>query len=175
VKSRVLQSVASILFVISVAPALCRAQAEVDPDHFDSPNTAATVAKSATSNRNSSQAYGNFFLPFEVSCAGVKLAPGYYSLSIRQLGSRDVVRLTRIVNGTRPQALEVTTTPQLGAQGPSRLVVDNVNQRRTLTAISLQQGVTLFLKHGTEGGTSRNPEPVRISYSASPAPLANGE
>lgn len=169
-KSRILQSVASILFVISVTPALCRAQAEVDPDHFDSPNTVATVAKSATSNRNVSQNSGSFFLPFEVACAGAKLKPGHYSVSIQQSGKRDRVTLTRIVNGIPVGAIEVTATPRLSARGPNALVVDRVNQQRTLTAINLQElGVTLFLQSGKQGVTSVNAQPILVSYSAAQA------
>lgn len=175
-KSRVLQSLVPILLVIAFTPALCWAQAEIDPDHFDGPSNASAVAKKATSNRNPSQAYGSFALPSDVICAGVKLTPGYYSLSIRQFGKRDVVRLTRIVNGVGAQVLELMATPRLNAEGPSTLVVNYVNQRRTLTAISLQEpGVTLFLQPGKEGGSSRNAEPIRISYSASQAFPAHGE
>lgn len=174
-KSRIFQSLVPILLVIAFTPALCLAQAEIDPDHFDGPSNASTVAKKATSNRNPSQANGSFVLPFDVSCAGVELTQGYYSLSIRQLGKRDVVRLTRIVNGVRGQVFELMATPRLNAEGPSRLVVNHVNQQRTLTAISLQEpGVTLILQPGKEG-TSRNAEPIRISYSASQAFPAHGE
>ena len=175
-KSRVLQSVVPIVLVVAFAPALCRAQAEIDPDHFDNISHVAAVAKTRTSNRKASQAYGSFFLPFDVTCAGVKLAPGYYSLSIRQLGRWDVVRMTRIVNGAPAHSLEVTATPRLTAEAPSGLVVDHVNQRRALTAISLQQlGVTLFLQPGKERTTSMNVEPIRISYSATQTFPANGE
>lgn len=164
-KSGKLQLVVPILFVISFAPALCSAQAEVDPDHFDSPSNVSTVAKRATSNRSPSQAHGSFFLPFDVACAGVKLTPGQYSVSIQQSGKRDVVRLVRTVNGVRAQALEVTAMPRPNAEGPGGLVIDRINQRRTLTAISLQQpGITLFLQAGKETGISVNAELIPISY-----------
>lgn len=170
-KSRKLQLAVPILFVISFAPALCRAQAEVDPDHFDSPSNVSSVAK-----RNPSQAHGSFFLPFDVRCAGVKLTPGHYSLSVQQSGRRDVVRLVRIVNGIRVRALEVAATPRLSAEGPGGLVIDRVNQRRTLTAISLQQPrMTLLLQASRETGISVNAELIPISYSAGRALPANGE
>lgn len=174
-KSRILKSAVHILFVISLTPALCRAQAEIDPDHFDSVKVS-TVAKKATANRNPSQAYGSFFLPFEVRCASVKLTPGHYSLSVQQSGRRDVVRLVRIVNGVRGQALEVIATPRLSAEGPSGLFVDRINQQRVLTGISLQQpGVTLFLQTSKAAGTSRKAEVIPISYSVSQAFPTNGE
>lgn len=175
-KSRVLQSIMPMLFAVALTPALCRAQAEIDPDHFDNVSQVSAIAKKATSNAKPAQAYGSFFLPFEVTCAGVKLARGYYSLSIRQMGRWDVVRLTRMVNGVRTQALELTATPRLGAEGPSGLVVDQVNQGRKLTAISLQEpGVTLLLQPGQAARTSTKAEPIRIAYSAGAPLSARGE
>jgi len=175
VKLRILQSVAPILLVISFTPVLCWAQAEINPDHFDSPSNAATAASKATSNRNSSQASGSVFVPFEVQCAGVTLTPGYYSVSIRQLGRRDVVRLTPMANGVRSHAIEVIATPQLSPEAPSKLRIDRINGRRTLTAISLERpGVTLFLQTGKEAGTSMNTRLIPISTSASRALTAGG-
>jgi hypothetical protein len=174
-KSGILQSVASMLFVIAVTPSVCRAQAEISPDHFDSPSGGATVAKSATSNQKP-QTYDSFFLPFEVNCAGTMLKPGRYSLSIQQSGKRDVVRFTRIINGVRGQAIAVTATPRLGAEGPSGLVIARVNQRRTLTAIGLRQlGVRLVLQPNKERVVSMNAEPILVSYSASRPLPVNGQ
>jgi hypothetical protein len=175
-RSRILQSLAPIFLVIAFTPALCLAQAEINPDHFDSPSNISTVAKKATSNPKPSQAYASFVLPFDVSCAGVELTPGNYSLSIRQLGKRDVVRLMRTGNGVRAQVLELIATPRLNADGSSRLVVNHVNRRRTLTAISLREpGVTLFLQSGKENLAARNAEPVRIASSPSQALPVHGE
>ena len=174
-KSRILQSVAPILLVISFAPALCRAQAEIDPDHFDAVSDISKAENKATSNQTSSQAYGSFFLPFEVKCAGVKLAPGHYSVSVRQAGRRDVVTLMRTVNGVRAQALVVKATPRWSHEAPTGLVVDHTNQQRTLTAISLRQpGATLYLQIGKEAGTSMDAELIPISYPASRATAASG-
>ena len=80
VKSRLRQSLLRILIVISFAPALCWAQAEINPDHFDPVSNVAAIENKAMSNGNSSQASGSFFLPYDVKCAGVTLAPGYYSV-----------------------------------------------------------------------------------------------
>jgi hypothetical protein len=175
-KSRTLQIAVPILLVIAFTPALCRAQAEIDPDHFDSPSDVSAVAKKAASLPNPSQAYASFFLPYEVTCAGVKLTPGHYAVSIRQSGNRDVVRLTRVAAGARAHALEVMAMPRLSPERPSGLVVDQTNHRRILTAISLQQpGVTLLLQPGKAKGTSTNPEPIRISYSTNQALSPYGE
>ncbi len=175
-KSRILQSVVPVLFVIALTPALCRAQAEIDPDHFDSPVNVTTVAKKATLNPTRSQAYGSFFLPVDVMCSGAKLRSGYYSIAVRQLGKRNLVRLAPIVNGVRAQALEMMATPRLSPSARNELLVNRVNQRRTLTAISLEEaGVTLFLETRKESGISVNAELIPISYSTSQAFPAHGE
>ena len=175
-KSRIFQLAVPVLLVIAFTPALCRAQAEIDPDHFDSPSEVATVVKRATSVPNPSQAYASFFLPYDVTCAGVKLTPGYYGLSIRQLGKQDVIRLTRVVTGARARALEIMATPRMSTGSTSGLVFDHVNNRRILTAISLQQpGVTLLLQPGKAKSNSTNSEPIRISYSTNQALSPYGE
>ena len=175
-KSRIFQIAVPVLLVVAFTPALCRAQAEIDPDHFDSPSYVVTVAKKATPVPNPSEAYASFVMPYDVTCAGVKLTPGNYSLSIRQSGKQDVVRLTRIANGVRGNALEVVATPRLSTGSPSGLVFDHVNNRRVLTAISLQQpGVTLLLQPGKAATTSPNAGPIRISHSTNQAFSPYGE
>src|SRR5215472_14005880 len=174
VKSRILQSLLSIV-ALSFTPALCWAQAEISPDHFDSVNTVSAVARKATSQRNPVQAYGSVFLPYDVQCAGVTLTPGYYSLSIRQLGKQDVVKLTPIADAAHARSLEVTATPRLSPEAPSQLRVDRMNRRRTLTAISLEEpGVTLFLQAGNESGAWKDTKLIPISTSASRAFMAGG-
>jgi hypothetical protein len=175
VKSRILPSLVRILLVISFTPALCWAQAEISPDHFDSVKSVSAVARKATSQRNPAQAYGSVFLPFDVQCAGVTLTPGYYSLSIRQLGKQDVVKLTPIANAVHAHSLEVIATPRLSPEAPSQLRVDRMNRRRMLTAISLEEpGVTLFLQAGKEPGDGKDTKLIPISTSASRAFMAGG-
>jgi hypothetical protein len=175
VKSRILQSVVPILLVVSFTPALCRAQAEINPDHFESVGTAAALEHKASSNANPSRAYGSFFLPYDVSCAGATLTRGYYSLSVRQSGRQDVVRLTPVANGVRAQAIEVTATPRLSPGAPNGLLVGRVNQRRTLTAIRLgQPGVTLFLQTGKATGASMLTELIPMSSSSGGVVPAGG-
>jgi hypothetical protein len=156
VKSKSLQSLLPVFILITFTPALCRAQAEINPDHFESIGSVATIATTAAD-----RAYGSFFLPFEVQCAGAKLMPGPYSLSIRQQGRHDIVRLTPIKNGARAQSLEVTTTPQVSPEASIGLVIDRSSKQRTLTAIRLGQlGVTLFL------------QPARVSITAELIPIS---
>jgi hypothetical protein len=114
-------------------------------------------------------------LPFDVQCAGVTLTPGYYSVSIRQLGKRDVLKLTPIANSVHGQQLEVMATPRLSPEAPSQLLVDRINGRRTLTAISLEKpGVTLFLQAGKDAGVWKDKKLIPISPSAGRTLMAGG-
>ena len=174
-KSRILPSLVRIIVAISFTPALGWAQAEISPDHFDSVNSVSAVARKVTSRRNPAQAYGSVFLPFDVQCAGVTLTRGYYSLSIRQSGKQDVVKLTPIANAVHAHPLEVTATPRLSPEAPGQLRVDRMNRRRTLTAISLEEpGVTLFLQNGNEAVAWKDTRLIPISTSASRAFMAGG-
>ena len=173
VKLRILQSLVAILGVIAFTPALCWAQAEINPDHFDSIPGVPTNANKAAADR----AYGSFFLPFEIQCAGVKLTPGSYSLSIRQLGRQEIVRLRPVASGARGHALEVTATPQVSPEPSNGLLINRTSQRRTLTAIRLGQvGVTLFLHTGRVSmhADSMHTELIPVSLSASRAFAAIG-
>jgi hypothetical protein len=175
VKLRILQSVAPLILVISFTPVLGWAQAEINPDHFDSPSNATTVAHKATLNRNQSPGEDSIFVPRDVQCAGVTLTRGYYSLSIRQLGRRDVVRLTPMANGVPAPAIEVRATPRLTPGAPSKLIVDGNNRRQTLTAISLEKpGVTLYLETTKERGASMDTRLIPMSSSGSRALTAGG-
>jgi|SRR5215472_2818239 len=170
-----LQSLVQIIFAISFTSALCWAQAEISPDHFDGVNRVSAVARKATSQRNPAQAHGSVFLPFDVQCAGVTLTRGYYSLSIRQSGKQDVVKLTPIANAVRAHSVEVTATPRLSPEAPSQLRVDRMNRQRTLTAISLEEpGVTLLLQAGKEAGAWKDTRLIPVSTSASRAFMAGG-
>ena len=175
-KPGILKSLVRTLVVISFTPVLSWAQAEINPDHFDGVSDTATIANKATPIRNASHAYGSLFLPFDLNCAGARLTRGYYSLSVRQSGRRDVVRLTPIVNGYRAHVLEVTATPQLSPGAPAGLLVHRVSQRRMLTAIRLEQpGVTLLLQTGKEAGTAMDAELVPFSFSGSGGLPASGD
>ena len=174
-KSSILQSLLRILVVISFTPALGWAQAEINPDHFDSVISVSAVPSKATSQRNLAKASGSVLLPFDVQCAGVTLAPGYYSVSIRQLGKRDAVKLTPIANGVHVRPLEVMATPRLSPEAPSQLLVDRINGRRTLTAISLEKpGVTLFLQADKDSGVWKDERLIPISPSAGRTLMAAG-
>jgi hypothetical protein len=104
-KSKILRTVFPVLVVMTLTPVLGRAQAEINPDHFDTPNIVSTAGSNAAANRSVSSFHGSLVLPFAVRCAGVNLLPGSYSMSLRRLGERDVIPLTSKKNSVRVQAI----------------------------------------------------------------------
>ena len=79
-------SVAAVVaFVLFLFAAPVRAQSEIDPDHFDSPNTAPleSTPKSVASEAGPPRYDGAFRLPYAVECNGKRLAPGDYTVWLR--------------------------------------------------------------------------------------------
>ena len=81
------------IFVGLVASAIlgasyARAQSEIDPDHFNSPNTEPIRQPKAPANTriDAIRSEGQFTLPHEVWCNGISLRPGKYSVSLRSNG-----------------------------------------------------------------------------------------
>src|SRR5215467_4671154 len=81
--------------LMSLKPATCRAQAEIDPDHYDTvdsgplPQAMPTIA----AGQKVGIFRGKFVLPFDVDYAGLTLPPGSYSLSVRSVGKQRIVTL----------------------------------------------------------------------------------
>lgn len=67
----------ALLGSVMLGPSRAYAQAEIDPDHFDSPN-AQPIPQLVRMIRYDS----TFSLPYSVLCNGKKLAPGKYSISL---------------------------------------------------------------------------------------------
>ena len=81
------------IFVGLVASAIlgascAQAQSEIDPDHFDSPNTEPIPEPKALANTriDTIRYEGQFTLPREVRCNGMSLRPGKYSVLLRSNG-----------------------------------------------------------------------------------------
>ena len=75
--------------IVLAAPS-ARAQFEVDPDHFDSPNMGPFDRPKTKANSEAAAATvryeGRFNLPYAVQCNGKILRPGKYSISLRADG-----------------------------------------------------------------------------------------
>ena len=88
--------IVGLLGSVALGNSCAYAQSEIDPDHFDSPNTEPfTHAKTPASQVQSILYKGNFSLPYTVHCSGKKLLPGKYSISLSSNGTAAEFTLMR--------------------------------------------------------------------------------
>ena len=148
-------------------PTPCRAQAEVDPDHYDTvenepvPQGKPTIAVS----QKAGNFRGTFALPFDVDYAGLTLSPGSYSLSVRSVGKKRIVTLAPGGNRIKIQAIQVRVRTGSNVGGASALVLERARQRLTLTAIRMREGgITLDLQDDKAPNISTVTEYVPICF-----------
>ena len=112
------------------------AQSEVDPDHFDSPNTEPIPQPKLTPTPPSSETRydGKFTLPYEVQCNGRSLPPGRYSFSFRSDG-----KLGQGALKWKDRTLEIAGIVRQKARKTRHdaLIVESNRSARTLSLIRL--------------------------------------
>jgi len=162
-KLRILLVVVCALVSATVKSVPCRAQSEVDPDHFEMPNTEPLVQpmNPSTATQRAAEVRGTFTLPFSVTCAGVSLQPGVYSVVVRSLRDRDIVTFTP--KGKNAARVQILAMSRSRAEGPSSLILEHRGQRRKLTAVKLERpGITFHLRTKQRNITSSATEFVPI-------------
>ena len=162
-KSKTLLTICSALALMLLKSVPCWAQAEINPDHFDATSVeqvsqAGTVASTSPA---ASTFQGRFTLLHEVNYAGLTLAPGIYWVAIRSRGSWDSITLIPKGSTARIQARVETRS---GAGRPTALILECDGQQRTLTGISLQPGMMLYLQGARRPTASADSELVPIFY-----------
>lgn len=125
--ARVVVVFAGLLGPVMLGPSRANAQAEIDPDHFDSPN-AQPIRQRVSVTRYD----GTFSLPYSVLCNGKKLVPGKYSISFRFEGRVGRATLNRENHATEIAGVIQTEAPQ---QHDEFLVVENHETVRTLSVV----------------------------------------
>ena len=117
---------------LSGSPA--RAQSEIDPDHFDSPNTESfEKAKPNPSSEAVTIRYeGEFSLPYTVQCNGKGLTPGKYSVSLRSDGEVGQAILNL---GRRAIPIPGVVRKQANERRTDAIVVEVDGRTRKLSAI----------------------------------------
>jgi hypothetical protein len=124
------------LGALGAAPA--RAQAEVDPDHFElsnvKPNEEAKT--NATGEATALRYDGKVTLPYTVQCSGKNLPPGKYSVSLHSEG--------KIVQATLKQkdqviAVLATAYKQARKYESDALLVERKGKTRRLSAIQVAE------------------------------------
>ena len=114
------------------------AQAEVDPDHFESANVEPFAKRnnSPLSETALVSLERKFSLPYSVHCNGKSLPAGKYSLSLRSDGRIAQLTLNRQGQATKFEGL--TQKPARNRR-PDALVVERSGKSRQLSAIQVAQ------------------------------------
>jgi hypothetical protein len=123
------------LFWVMPGPSFAYAQSEIDPDHFDSPNTEPIAQPRTADSKVTELRYdGTFSLPYSVLCSGKKLAAGKYSISFRFDG-----KVGRATLNQKGHAIEIAGVVQTQAskQRDEVVVVENDKIGRTLSVVRI--------------------------------------
>ena len=162
---------ALVIGLVAVAMALkpthCRAQAEIDPDHYDTVDSGplSQASPAIAVGQKVGNFRGTFTLPFDVDYAGLTLSPGSYSLSVRSVGKEWIVTLAPDGNRIKIRAIQVRVGTGSNVDGASALVFERARQRLTLTAIRVRQaGITLDLRDDKAPNISTVTECVPICF-----------
>jgi hypothetical protein len=136
------------------------AQSEIDPDHFDSPNTEPFAQPKLTPNSQSGETRydGKFTLPYTVQCSGKSLPPGKYSFSFRSDG-----KVGQGVMKSKDQTVEIVGTVHRQARkaGRDALIVENQRSTRMLAVIQVAE-LDLVLDAKREMNHASSNKPGRI-------------
>lgn len=109
------------------------AQHEVDPDHYDSPDTEAIPQRANVDGKIKVTRYnGTFSLPHSVLCNGKKLLPGRYAISLRSDGKTGEVILNQKGHAIKIASIVQTQTLK---RGNEVVVVEHNETRRTLLLV----------------------------------------
>lgn len=166
-QSKLFLVIGCVLAVMILKGLPCLAQAEIDPDHYESINSEpiSPDGQKAVDNRHTDRFRGGFTLPFNVKCGGLTLRQGSYSFSIDSQGKWRAV--TFIPRGEAPkfQTVYARGISRSHRDGSSALVLERAGQQHTLTAIRLEdREITLDLQAEEGTSVSADTELVPIFY-----------
>ena len=133
---------AVLAFSVALGGPGAYAQQEIDPDHFDSPNTESMPQpKTVDSKVRAIRFHGTFSLPYGVLCKGKKLAPGKYSIALRSDG-----KVGQVTFNQKGQAIEIAGVIQteVPKQRGEEIVVENSENGRTLSLVRISGFAFVF-------------------------------
>jgi hypothetical protein len=171
-KPKNLKMVLAIAFLgilVPLIPGTCRAQAEIDPDHYERSNgdtPTANIPKTATPRAavNGDSFRGRFVLPCDIRYAGVTLERGSYSISIHSLGKQNLVTFIADGSGVKVQ-IRARVSPESNVRGSSGLVLEHAGRQFRLIRIRLHElRMTLDLEAGQRNNASIDTKLIPISY-----------
>ena len=155
--------------LVPLMPASCRAQAEIDPDHYerssgDTPTAHISEKAPPRATANGDSFRGRFVLPCDIRYAGVTLERGSYSISIHSLGKQNLVTLIPDGGGVKVQ-IRARVSAESNVEGPSSLVLEHAGRQFRLIKIRLRElSMTLGLEAGQGKNASIDTKLIPISY-----------
>jgi|SRR5215469_7498134 len=157
-RRQILATLAALSGLIALGAPPARAQFEIDPDHFEGPNTEPLGKVKADRGGVGTVRYdGKFRLTHTVECHGKSLRPGRYSVSLRYDGK--VGRATLNRNG-RTIGIGGVVHRQ-AHQGNDALIVELQGTTRRLSAIQVAK-VDFVLDPEPQIRNSTHSEPGRL-------------
>jgi hypothetical protein len=124
-------------------PARCHAQADTNPDVYEARDskTAANSARNGASGdvRSKVEFGGQFTLPYDAHCAGVKLAAGLYFVAVDRRGKTQTVSFTRAGADTLTLRLPAKAVFPAMRMGGSAMVVRHAGADRKLEAMYVEK------------------------------------
>jgi hypothetical protein len=123
----------ALVFLVVLGGPAAYAQQEIDPDHFDSPNTKPMPQPRTSDSKVRAIRYrGTFSLPYSVLCNGKKLAQGRYSMLLRSDG-----RIGRATFDNNGHAVESAGVVRAAArkERDQMVVVEKNENVRTLSVV----------------------------------------
>jgi hypothetical protein len=121
------------------------AQSEVDPDQFESPNTEPIPQPKPRDTGAAETAKvrfdGKVTLPYSLLCAGKRLIPGRYTVSVRSDGKTGRATLNQ-----KGQAIEILGVVRQPADAHARnvLLVENIGRAHRLSSIHVKEMELVF-------------------------------
>jgi len=115
--------------LMTLKPTACRAQAEIDPDHYDfiHDEPFAAARNDAATDRSTHSFPGTFTLPFDASYAGLILPRGTYSVDpVTRKGNS----VTLVPDGNGFTVQTIPARLRIGSRmGPSAFVLERAGQQ----------------------------------------------
>jgi len=135
-----------LLGPVMLGASFAHALSEIDPDHFDPPNTEPIPQPRTADSKVTGTRYDRTFsLPYSVLCTGNNLAPGKYSISLRSDS-----KLGQATLNQKGHAVEIAGVVQTetSKQRDEVVVVENNKNGRTLSVVRVRGLDFVFdLKH----------------------------
>ena len=159
---RVIRLVVVLTGFVAFATPRAYAQSEVDPDHFGSssmePITQSKAKAGVAADMGKVRFAGKVTLPYTVQCAGKRLPPGTYSLSLHSDG-----KTGRAILNQQTQTIEIAGVVRIPVDNRARnaLFVECIGKTHRLSAIHVAE-LDLVFDPNRQVEPGSNGKPRRI-------------